>query len=74
MGKRTKATANERSLHERIAAMKQASRDADTKALAEGRVTVKDLMRRGGYYLSQTFEPDMANAPRVNRRGGRHRG
>lgn len=62
---RTSFEQHERTLHDRIAALKAAQRRADAAALAEGRVSREDLSRRNGYELSRRFKPDMAHATRV---------
>ena len=52
-------------LQQEVAREKQASRDADERAIAEGRVSVEQLERRNGLFPGNLFALDYDVAGRI---------
>jgi hypothetical protein len=59
------------SLDDRVARLKQAARDADAKALAEGRMTPQQINRKNSIFDRFDFPLDLASGGRLRRAGSR---
>jgi hypothetical protein len=61
LGRRTSST-----WQEQLDREKQAARDADMRAIAEGRMTVEEVDRRNGLFPGHLFEIDWDEAIRIS--------